>query len=48
MKTAQEIQDGFEAYLQGLIRYREKYHPFLMPCGELPKDEEDEDDASIF
>lgn len=35
-------------YNVGLMKYRNHYYPFLMPCGELNSEIIDEDDQSIF
>lgn len=35
-------------YNQGLMKYRGSIYPLMMPCGELIKEMEEEDDRSIF
>jgi hypothetical protein len=35
-------------YNVGIMRYRDQYHPVVMPCGLLEVKKEDEDLKSIF
>lgn len=43
--------EGLDKILQfnmGLLCYQDRFHPIIMPCGELPQEEVDEDEQSIF
>ncbi len=43
--------EGLDKILQfnvGLLCYQDRFHPIIMPCGELPQEEIDKDEQSIF
>lgn len=47
MDNSDSMKDELQFNL-GIVKYRDSYHPLLMPCGVVEEEEEEEDLKSIF